>query len=236
VNIANPYAFLHMIKAAPAHLDPTTLKKSDVEFYLSLNDDQAKVLPQNQQQTRVWIRHHVSARKARIQEEEQKRRIAQQGVGGMGFKAPLPPGMSPGLGPSRITIQNLSQEIQKYKEKEGKSISLEAVKDLCKRAGTTWTPEIERAVERFCAPPVPPKTPREVLTEQVRELSLEVLGEKMDESVEKVRFLLKSRTLRTSTDTAAWYSCLQEWPRKCMTKPCEVLVWRLESEGKMSFR
>lgn len=202
---ANPYAFLATITPRPSHLDPNNLTKTAVEFYINLSDVQAQNLTQEQREVRDWVKRHVDARRARNAEEQARLiKLAQAGQYGSGFKTPLPPGAHSATTPSTpsghhpssssstqptrppLTVQSIAQEIQRFKEREGRPISLEAVKDLCRRQGTPWTLELERGLEPLCTPVRPLKTSKQILSEQVREVAVGLTGSVLDESLEKV--------------------------------------------------
>jgi len=227
----NPFAYLHSIRPAPPHLDPTTLTKTTVDFYMALSDEQTNTITQEQRETRNWVKQHVMARRledskrhsqqqqqhhqqqqqqqqsqqsqqpqqqqqqqqSQQQQNQQQRPQPKAGQGqqqqGAGFKQPAPPPAPQPAQPAqppRVTLQNLPAEIQKYKETHGKNMSIEAVRELCARSNTPWTPELERAVESYCYVK-PPKSSQQILSEQVKELAMDVTGSTMDGGIQKAR-------------------------------------------------
>lgn len=167
------------------------------------------MMSQEVKDTRNWVRHHVIARRGEEQkrmqqqaqqqhQQAQQQRQAQQKGGqaqqqqqqpgqGSAFKQPAPPQAQQPPQPTRVTLQNLPLEIQKYKEAHGKNMSIEAVRDLCARTNTPWTADLERAVEAFCYVK-PAKSSQQILSEQVKELAVDVTGSAMDDGMRKVRF------------------------------------------------
>lgn len=187
----------------PPHLDPSTLNKNMVDFYMALSEDQARTITPERRDIRKWVRQHVLTRRAEEDQRRQKQQVQydqqqqlqqqQQKAGqgqqqGAGFKQPAPPG--PNQQPTqtaRVTLESLPRELQKYKEaNNGKNPSMDAVKDLCRRTNTPWTIELERGVEKWCYV-VPPKSSKQILSEQVKELAMDVTGGPMDDSMEKAR-------------------------------------------------
>jgi hypothetical protein len=85
-----------------------------------------------------------------------------------------------------MTKDELAVQMSRLKD-AGKHITMDSIKELCKSTNTPWTAELEKHLEQYCVPPRPIKTHRQIFTEGLHSLAIDVTGEAIDEGMEKAR-------------------------------------------------
>ena len=109
------------------------------------------------------------------------------------------PATNPNPAPKQMTKDQLAAQMSRLKD-AGKLITMDSIKELCKSTDTPWTAELEKHLERYTVPPRPVKTHRQIFTEGLHNLAIDVTGEAIDEGMEKVSELCDPLVLPSSIE------------------------------------
>jgi hypothetical protein len=202
------WGWLRNCNPKPPSVKPAMLTDKNIDWYMTVNEKQFPTLTPEQQQMHQWIWSHVKKRRQveQQQQQQQQRQLASQpnqpnqsnqaqgpngqqgqpgpsGPQGPSYKARPTPNPNPA--PKQMSKDDLAAQISRLKE-GGKQITMESIKELCRSTETPWTAELEKHLEPFCVPARPIKTHKQIFSEGLHGLAIQVTGEDIDEGMEKV--------------------------------------------------
>lgn len=131
-----------------------SLSQDKIRFYMSLSDAQGQVLPHDQKQLWLWLKKLI---------QETKQQTANKAAAG---GVPQRPGVRPGMtagqagsygagfrmpsAPGGLSMANLNEEISKLYT-DGKAPTMAQLRELCMRAGLTWSAQMENLVAPYAS-------------------------------------------------------------------------------------